>query len=260
MGESLIQVKSFGTLRPETLYSKDVSLSIDTVQQNLNSEIKVAVQIEPPEIMNVVPQFINNKDNFDLILAWDDKLLSECKNSKKFIFGTCWIDFENLKIDKKDEISFIMSNKMQAPGHKLRHSIWNVYGSLDKINNFTFNKYRTPPRIESKNILFNNAKYHITVENTKRENWITEKIIDCFATKTIPIYYGCPNVGEFFNKKGILSFNDMDELNKILNTITPTLYDDLEDVLEENYQKSKQYYDFHKRVEFEINNLIKKIK
>ena len=52
----------------------------------------------------------------------------------------------------------------------------------------------------------------------------------------------------------------MDELDKILNTITPTLYDDLEDVLEENYQKSKQYYDFHKRVESEINNLIKKIK
>ena len=259
MGESLIQVKSFGTLRPETLYSKDVSLSIDTIQQNVNSEIKVAVQIEPPEIINIVPQFINNKDNFDLILAWDEKLLSECKNSKKFIFGTCWIDFKSLEIDKKNEISFIMSNKMQAPGHKLRHSIWNVYGDSNEINGFTFNKHRTPPRVESKNILFNNAKYHITVENTKRENWITEKIIDCFATKTIPIYYGCPNVGEFFNEKGILSFNDMDELDKILNTITPELYDSMEDVLEENYQKSKQYYDFHKRVESEINNLIKKI-
>ena len=49
MVENLIQVKSFGTLRPETLYTKDVSLSFDTIQHAPESEIKVLVQIEPPE-------------------------------------------------------------------------------------------------------------------------------------------------------------------------------------------------------------------
>ena len=28
------------------------------------------------------------------------------------------------------------------------------------------------------------------------------------------------------------------------------------DILEENYEKSKKYYDFHSRVEDEINNII----
>lgn len=257
MGENLIQVKSFGHLRPETLYSKDVSLSIDTIQHNKNSEIKVAVQIEPPEIINISPHIINNKNNFDLILAWDERILNECENSKKFIFGTCWVDFDNLKLNKTNEISFIMSNKNQAPGHKLRHAIWDIYGGLDNINGFNFKRFKTPPRIESKNTLFENAKYHIVVENTSKQNWVTEKVIDCFATKTIPIYWGCPNIGEFFNDKGIIQFNNIDELDKILNNLTPDFYDSVYDILEENYEKSKQYYDFHKRVESEINNLIK---
>lgn len=257
MVENLIQVKSFGTLRPETLYSKDVSLSFDTIQHAPESEIKVLVQIEPPEIINRTDLFIKHKNDFDLILTWDEKILRECENSKKFIFGTCWIDEKNFNPKKEDEISFIMSGKNQAPGHRIRHAFWNVYGGKENINGFRLNKYRTPPRIESKNILFDKAKYHITIENTKRVNWVTEKIIDCFATKTIPIYYGCPNIGEFFNEKGIISFNDLDELDGILNKITPEFYDEISEVLEENYQKSKQYYDFHKRVEKEINNLIK---
>ena len=159
-------------------------------------------------------------------------------------------------MDKKDEISFIMSDKRFAPGHKLRNVIWNVYGGQDEINGFKFKRLQTPPRIESKNVLFENSKYHIVVENTSKTNWITEKLIDCFATKTIPIYWGCPNVGEFFNIKGILQFTNMGELSNILDNITPEFYDEMKDVIEENYEKSKEYYDFHKRVEKEINDII----
>ena len=127
---------------------------------------------------------------------------------------------------------------------------------MNNINGFNFKRFKTPPRIQSKNILFENAKYHIVVENTSKKNWITEKLIDCFATKTIPIYWGCPNVGEFFNQKGILQFTNMEELGNILNTISPTYYDDMKEVIEENFEKSKEYYDFHKRVEKEINDII----
>lgn len=256
MDTNLIKVKAFGQLRPETLYSKDVSLSFDTVQHSPTSEIKVLVQIEPSEVINTTNSIIQNKDNFDLILAWDERVLTECPNSKKFIFGTCWIDFDNLKLDKTNEISYIMSNKSFAPGHKLRNVIWNTYGNLNNINGFNFKRFKTPPRIQSKNILFENAKYHIVVENTSKKNWITEKLIDCFATKTIPIYWGCPNVGEFFNQKGILQFTNMEELGNILNTISSTYYDDMKEVIEENFEKSKEYYDFHKRVEKEINDII----
>ena len=256
MENDLIQVKTFGQLRPETLFSKDVSLSFDTLHYCDTSDIKVVVQIEPPEVMNVTQGIITNAHNYDLILAWNEDVLSNCLNSKRFIFGTCWIDFDNLCLDKKDEISFIMSNKNSASGHQLRHSIWQTYGHRDRILDFDFRRYKTPPRIDTKNVLFNNAKYHITVENTARTNWITEKVIDCFATKTIPIYYGAPNIGEFFNIDGIIQFNNMDELARMLSRLTPQFYTDRINIIEENYEKSKEYYNIYDRIENEINNLI----
>lgn len=256
MEKNLIQVKSFGHLRPETLYSEDVSLSFDTMQYSPTSKIKVLVQVEPPELRNLKEVIINNSSKFDLILAWDKDILNSCPNSKKFIFGTCWIDFKTFKEKKQNEISFITSYKRQTKGHQLRHQLLEKYSNTDNINGFFFRKISSPPRIENKNILFENAKFHIVIENTSKDNLITEKLIDCFATKTIPIYWGCPNIGEFFNEKGIIKFNTLEELDLILNKLTPEYYEELSDVLEENYQKSKEYYDFHKRVEKEINNII----
>lgn len=46
-------------------------------------------------------------------------------------------------------------------------------------------KHKSPPRIPTKDFLFEVAKYHIVVENEQRNNWITEKLIDCLATRTI---------------------------------------------------------------------------
>jgi hypothetical protein len=256
MEKNLIQVKSFGWARPETLYSEDVSLSFDTTQHSKSSKIKVLVQVEPSEIIDIKNIIINEQNNFDLILAWDENILNSCSNAKKFIFGSCWIDFKTFKENKKNEISFISSNKRQTTGHQFRHQILSKYSNIENINGFSFKKIYTPPRIENKNILFENAKFHVVVENTSKTNWITEKIIDCFATKTIPIYYGCPNIGEFFNEKGVLKFNTLEELDNILNTITPEIYDNLEEVINENYEKSKEYFDFHERLKREIENYI----
>jgi hypothetical protein len=256
MENNLIRVKTFGSLEPTTLYRKDVSLSFDTINYSQNSEIKVLVQIEPPEILDIRSAIINNSDKFDLILAWDTEILKSCKNSKKFVFGTCWIDFNNLNLEKKNEVSFIMSNKRMTPDHLFRHSVWEYLNKFNEINGFYIKKFMTPPRIGSKNQLFENAKFHIVIENARRENWITEKIIDCFATKTIPIYHGCPNIGEYFNEKGIIKFNNLQELDEILNNITPQIYNEMYEYIEENFVKSYEYFDFHKRVENEINNII----
>jgi hypothetical protein len=36
--------------------------------------------------------------------------------------------------------------------------------------------------------------FHIAVENSFSENWYTEKIGQAFISKTLPIYWGCPNL------------------------------------------------------------------
>ena len=79
------------------------------------------------------------------------------------------------------------------------------------------------------------------VENSKTDNYFTEKLIDCLAVGTIPIYWGCPNLDSYFNLDGIITFNTLDELNNILPTLDDELYNSKIDTIKQNLEKSKEY-------------------
>ena len=73
------------------------------------------------------------------------------------------------------------------------------------------------------------------MENERLPFYFTEKIIDCFLSGTIPIYYGCTNIENYFNPKGIINFNDKKELISILNNLDSKFYNDNIDAIKENY-------------------------
>ncbi len=240
----------------EFSYNKKVSVSFDDVSFTPDADVKVWVQVESPLIIDNSNEIISKKNDFDLILAFSDNILNSCENSKKFIFGGLGLNMDTLILDKKNEISYIMTNKNQTVGHKLRHQIWDKYNDKVIINGFTNKFVKTPPRIIDKNVIFENAKFSIAVENVISPGYITEKVIDCFMSKTIPIYYGCPNIGEIFNKDGILQFTNLNELDVILNKVNPNLYNELFDVIEENYNKAKKFINFYDRVDKAIKQFI----
>lgn len=62
-------------------------------------------------------------------------------------------------------------------------------------------------------------KFVITMENNEEDYYITEKICNGFFAGTVPIYWGSPNVGEYFNTNRFLHLkNDSDiEIEQIIN-------------------------------------------
>lgn len=56
----------------------------------------------------------------------------------------------------------------------------------------------------------------IAIENSSQKNYFTEKLIDCFMTWTMPIYWGCPNIFELFPKESIrcINLDDLDDLKE----------------------------------------------
>lgn len=220
--------------------------------------------MEPFEINNIRTNIIKYHKYFDKIYSYDDVVVNNCKNAELYSFGSCWVltdkngnkiqkdsEFEDFySVDsKKFKVSFIKSGKNQLPGHQLRHSIPNL------LNNRNFDVLFPRHRIEWKGDLFIDSMYHIVVENTQHRNYFTEKIIDCFMSKTIPIYWGCPNIGEYFNEEGILSFDNLEELDILLNNLTAVFYSSRKNIVEENYRKAKEYAFFNKR----LDKLIQKI-
>lgn len=57
-------------------------------------------------------------------------------------------------------------------------------------------------------------------------------------TGTVPIYFGPPSIGKFFNKKGIIFFKDND-FN--IESINKELYNEMLPYIKENFERAKYY-------------------
>jgi len=237
------------------LNGKSVCVSRDTLAYT-KSDVNVYVQCEPPDIIS--NEIIKNQNRYDLILAWDENILSACNNSAFLPFGTCWLDMENMTLDKQDELSYVLSHKNITTGHKLRHTIWDNLDDQDfKLK---VNKFMSSPtnRLPYKNSMFEHAIYSIAIENSKHNNYFTEKIIDCFMSKTIPLYWGCPNIDKFFMEDGIITFEDEKELFDKIKNLTINDYNDKMYAVNENFNRSFKYLDFIERITKEIKKYLTK--
>ena len=113
---------------------------------------------------------------------------------------------------------------------------------IDVSNGLQYYSHLSPPFHQRRNDFFESSKFHIAVENSRQKNYFTEKLIDCFASKTVPIYYGCPNIGDWFNMDGMITFQDLDELELIIRKLDADAYNWRKDAIEENYEIAKKFH------------------
>ena len=109
-------------------------------------------------------------------------------------------------------------------------------------------------------VLFDNSMFNVVIENVKYDNWYN-KIGDNFLSKTVPLYWGCSNISEFgYDERGIIRFNDKNELLDIINNLTSETYESMLPYINHNYELAKidtfennisQFFDNF----FELNNI-----
>ncbi|MBK5114341.1 MAG: hypothetical protein JJE41_12000 [Candidatus Heimdallarchaeota archaeon] len=210
-------------------------------QVNPNIKKKVAWLLEPQERKQKLYNWVKkNRDKFDVILTHNKSLL-DLKDNFEFIpFGGCWITPKEQKIYKKSKlISIIASGKKETKGHKLRHKV--IKDIKKKFPNLLDVYGRGYNEIESKLIGLTDYSFHIVIENSKKDYWFTEKLIDCFATGTVPLYWGCPSIGKFFDEKGIITFHTEKQLYEIVKTLNQNQYEDLLPAIKNNFVEAKKY-------------------
>lgn len=212
---------------------------------------KIAFLLEPISIQPGIYEWIkNNHHYFSYILTYDEELL---KINDKFIFypyGTSWIEQKDIMLHTKNKlISIIASDKMTTDGHRLRHEVISRHKDVIDL----FGKRYNP--IDSKIIGMKDYAFQIVIENTKRDFYFTEKIIDCFTTGTIPIYWGCPSIGKFFDINGILTFDSLPQLDDIMNTLSFELYQSKLESIKTNFTKSIDFIHLDNYIYNKINTL-----
>lgn len=137
---------------------------------------------------------------------------------------------KNKNSNRLDKICLITSNKKLTKGHrnrvhfalKLKNAMPNeidIYG-----NGFT--------NISDKFEIQTKYKYSVVIENCSYPNYWTEKLADTFLAGSYPIYYGAPNILDYFKNNQLSTLDILDfekSLDIIKNTIQENRY--------EKYQK-----------------------
>ena len=238
---------------------------IDNKFLKYKSKFNVALLVESKFIKpDVYKRIYELADEFDLILTHDQEILINFESKAKYVppssvsigsnyFGT------NFRY-KKNIISFNYSEKNKLPGHKLRHLVAERYQDFDPD---ILHKLGSGPqgiRIIEKGEMLKTYKFSICIENSLYPDYFTEKIIDCFISGVVPIYWGTSNIKKFFNKKGIFQFDSLDELDQIMTRISHKqgeIYNSMKSFIIENYKISRKYLLFDDIHLLEIIDFIK---
>jgi hypothetical protein len=182
-----------------------------------------------------------NEHRFDYILTHDEELLA--RNPSKYIkslVGASRVSDEEACIysPKTKLVSMIASNKTQTDGHRYRHQIANLFA--DKYNiDMWGSGYK---RFNNKSEPLKDYCYTISVINTKNNNFFTEVLLDCYRYGNAVIFYGCDNIGEYFDTRGMLIFNNNEELEHILkNVISFEDYNNRMEYIKHNFIESAKY-------------------
>ena len=197
-------------------------------------------------------KFIRRKSyiegEFESVFTFDDEIL-ETFNNAKFIPGACvWYgNFdENVKPSadawkyKSSNVSILSSNKQMCELHKVRKNLamkCKREGLADTFGTFDGGTFIAPERT------LKDYRFSIVLENDITKYFFTEKITNCFAAQTIPIYLGAKNIGDFFNPDGIIkiSLKDIGNIERILAQCTPEEYESRLPAVLDNFERVKEY-------------------
>ena len=220
---------------------------------------------EPNEFFGWHSRSLSHKEQFTAILTWNDLVLNNCSNAIKFTYNGVTLDndfVDSLK-EKQFNISFLCGTKDLVEGHKLRHKVYELESQItipkkwyyvledyDHKNNVRpgYGNYEKdlshiPEGVDiigyGRRVLFKNSMFNVVVENVIYNNWYN-KIGDNFITKTVPIYWGCPNISEFgYNERGIIRFETSEQLLEIINNLSPEKYYEMLPYINHNYELVK---------------------
>ena len=228
----------------------------------------VGVVIEPDAIMHTRDLFIQNHKNFDILLTHDEEILKACPNARVCNYGTTWIPqpvYETIDVTRKQpKISCLTGSKEMTPAHTYRKFLYTNQLRIPlPITWFRSSAgallpaYQHNPILslapDSKVGLFLDFQFSIAIENSSQKYYFSEKLIDCLLTKTIPIYYGCTNISEYFDTQGWIILETTNVFELIYKASTLPKYEDFTDVIEHNYREAMKYKDFDLNIQRSMN-------
>ena len=211
---------------------------------------------------------IDNHKSFDLIIAYD-RALAHLPNVRFLEFGGTYCH----ETPKRKDLSFSFlfstgANLDHYDGYKIRRDIAANFGGVTIPGKIFLSSRRLSVSEEARAAITGNAAsrnyevltageeklpvmesmFHIAIENHDDAYFFTEKLIDCFRTYTVPIYWGTDKVLEIFDPEGMIFLDDPSRLPEILATLTKDDYWKRLPAMINNFKISENYLNVGKGI------------
>lgn len=172
-----------------------------------------------------------------------------------------WINTDELEPEKEFSVSYLLSTGFQGYNPNWNYIpriyVWNqehritiptrFYVTRRGIEQFPEEMRLRRLPTDSKKWIFN-SQFTIAIENNRQVNYMTEKLLGCFVSLSVPIYLGCPNVRDYFDERGMLIAESPQEIIQICQSITPETYKQMLPYLIENKKKALELMQLDRRI------------
>jgi len=190
-----------------------------------------SASIRPEVFDRLSRNYAHYFDYYDAIFTHNRALLALDDRFKFTICNGTWI--HDIALHEKSRlVSAVSSGKSMCEGHAWRNNFIEKHrGRFDLFGN----AYRHIPHKEA---ALNDYMFSVAIENGSYATYFTEKILDCFATGTIPLYRGAPDIGDYFNIDGIITLDDEFDFDML----SADLYYSKMDAVRDNFERMRTYH------------------
>lgn len=260
-------------LHVPTEFSRQVAIYVDCrkLTPKIQGIFDVLYLCEPQPILPRMSAYaLAHLDLFDLIVVSTDHLVGASEKIVPLEYGTAWVPPAEVPPPKREGVSFLVGRKRLTDGHRLRQTLWRRQDEITVSKNFFVsdrgwprklawlagtpgidplprNPWRWPVLGDSKLPLFE-SQYHLAIENCQSRFYYTEKLLDCFLTATVPIYWGCQNLGDYFDLRGVIEARGADDLLAACNATSSSDYEARAAAVAENRRRAIAFLDVGHRL------------
>ncbi|RMH39514.1 MAG: hypothetical protein D6688_13985 [Alphaproteobacteria bacterium] len=217
------------------------------LRRRLGTRARISVMVVEPAAMHrrhlrALP-WVHRR--FFRILTRDAGLVRRVPNARLFLPGGSWIaDPDKVDTTKIRPASIVASSKRGLPGHRLRHEVVALIRDRGLDVDVLGRGYRPFGATEEALAPY---RFSVVIENSRENGYFSEKLIDALLCRTVPIYWGAPDVGEYFDAKGLIICNTLSDIGDALGDIGQEAYMTRLAAIEENRRRAMGYRDFERR-------------
>ncbi len=153
-----------------------------------------------------VAPFLNNHHGVQSLLARPSLDLKALTTKPKF----CNFIYSNPNADPKRDQTFHLINQYQSVESSGKH-LNNYTAPISDRNDIDWSASKLP--------YMSDFRFTIAIENSYGEGYTSEKILDAFLARTVPIYWGNPGITQDFNPDAFINLHQFDNTEAVINEI-----------------------------------------